>query len=116
MTGAQVPSGGVAASLVVVAGGERYALPAGVVRAVVPRPAVTPVPYAPARVLGLIAWRGRVIPVVTAGGAAGAAGCGAAVVLQAQAGWVALAAERVEGFTERATEAAALDPEQLLAG
>jgi chemotaxis-related protein WspB len=53
--------------LVLEAGGQRYAVPTRGVEEVVPFVPVRAVPGAPAAVAGVIAWRGRIVPVVDLG-------------------------------------------------
>jgi purine-binding chemotaxis protein CheW len=54
-------------ALVFPIGAERYALPVDQVKEVVAAPAVTPLPTAPAAVLGLVNLRGDVLPLFDAG-------------------------------------------------
>lgn len=55
-------------------GGERYAVPLGSLRAALPLKVVTPVPMAPAHVLGVLRFRGRLITAVSLGALLGVRG------------------------------------------
>jgi len=97
--------------------GEARRVPLGLVRAVIPMPPVTRVPGASARLLGLIAWRGRVLPLVSLVASPQdevAGGC--AVVTYAGESLVALAVEGVDGFVGPAdAEGDIIDPLVLTA-
>ncbi len=82
------------------------------VRAVIPMPPVTRVPGASATLRGLIAWRGRLLPVVSPSLAEGAPELpGCAVVTFAGDSLVALAVDAVDGFVGAAEgEGDVIDP------
>lgn len=84
----------------------------GLVRAVIPMPPVTRVPGASAALRGLIAWRGRILPVVSpslTGPVPELPGC--AVVAFAGDSLVALAVDAVDGFVGAAEgEGDIIDP------
>lgn len=73
-------------------------VPLALVRAVIPMPPVTRVPGAPPFLRGLIAWRGRVLPVVSVAAVSEVASAACAVVAYAGETVVALAVDAVEGF------------------
>lgn len=90
-------------------GGRAWAIPLAMVRAVVPGAAVTPVPGGPARVRGLIAWRGKVLALMDP---VGARRSDLAVVVLAGESLFAIAVDAVEDFSEGEGEAP-LDPAAL---
>ncbi len=96
-------------------GGVAYALPAEGLRGVVPRPSAARVPGAPPAVLGLVAWRGRVLPLVAPAGGGHRGSVAAAVVMAAGAALVAVAADRVEGWVPGPGAARVLVPAEVLA-
>jgi len=98
------------AILVAVASGRRFAIPAVAVREVTRLPRLTPVPQAPAGLLGLGSFRGEVLAVLAPGDAVKAS---AALVLAGDARAV-LAVDRVERL-ERSGTAAQVDPLDLAA-
>jgi len=55
-------------------GGDRYAVPLGSLRAALPLRVVTPVPLAPAHVVGVLRFRGRLITAVSLGALLGVRG------------------------------------------
>lgn len=102
-------------ALVFQVGRERYAVEVASLVAVIPCPALRPVPHAPAHVLGVFLHRGKVVPVVDAGLLFGGAACpermSSRVLLLA---YHAAGEPRTLGLrVERATEVRRLDPSQL---
>ncbi len=93
-------------------GGAAQRVPLALVRAVIPMPPVTRVPGAPSSLRGLIAWRGRVLPVVSvAAPTADESPAACAVVTYAGETLVALAVDAVDGFVGPAeAEGEVLDP------
>ncbi|HEY8584444.1 MAG TPA: chemotaxis protein CheW [Capillimicrobium sp.] len=79
--------------------GERYALPVGAVREVETRGDLTPVPGAPAAIVGIRNLRGSILPVVELAGALGLGdGQGATIVVTEAGGLAAgLAVDEVIG-------------------
>lgn len=90
---APAPGAASAADLVVLAGGRRLRVPAGQVRAIARMPRLTPVPGAPAALLGLGSFRGEVLAVLALGDPASPART--ALILDGTS-CTALAVERVE--------------------
>lgn len=101
-----------AAWLVVRVGDEERAVATETLRAVLPSPPVTRVPFAPPRVRGLVAWRGQVVALVADHDGA-TQGAYAAVVLEAGDELLALAVDGVVGFADERGERAVVDPKAL---
>lgn len=80
-----------------VRGEARFGVPARVLAAVCPVPSFTRVPGVPPAILGLIGWKGRVLPLLELG-AVGSAPPPAAVIVESVGGALALAADSVEGW------------------
>jgi hypothetical protein len=99
--------------LVFVRRGVRHGVSPGVVRGVVPRPTVTHMPAAPSLLMGLIGWRGSVIPLVDTADAPEAPDVVAAVVVATQAGDVAFAADAVVDDDPGAPGVLAFDPDAV---
>lgn len=93
--------------------GTLFALPGMALRGVIARPAATRVPGAPRAVLGLVAWRGRVLPLVVPSDGV-ASRVSAAVVVVAAGDLVAVAADTVIGWAAQAGEALVLDPANVV--
>jgi len=90
-------------------GAERYALPADQVKEVVAAPAVTPLPTAPAAVLGLVNLRGDVLPLFDAGrlvGSRSPAGAEFVMVVETPAGPACLPASGLPRLAELGPPAA----------
>ena len=108
------PEAGSRAVLVFEAGGATYGLDAAGVEAVVSRRALTPLPYAPARVVGVASVRGRMRLVVTLGTEAESATRLIALHGDAQ---LAVLAERIAGVVTLAPgdeSLEVLDPDRLV--
>lgn len=93
-------------------GGVRREVAARSLRAVIAAPHATPVPGAPARVVGIMAWRGAVVTLMRPDDALAEVRC--AVVVDADGVLVAIAAERVEGYVETINPSALLDGPKVL--
>src|SRR5207237_2712430 len=85
--------------LVFARGGKRHSVGAARLLAAMPAPAITVVPLAPQAVLGLLGWRGTVVPVVEVGPSEGRA-VTAAVVVQGERGALAMPADEVIGWDD----------------
>jgi purine-binding chemotaxis protein CheW len=97
------------------AAGERFAVPAGIVREVARLPRLTRVPHAPASLLGLGNFRGVVLPVVSFARLTGrVAGRERRAILLDAANPIALAVEDVASFGNE-TDADAIDIDALAA-
>ena len=77
-------------------------------------PVTTPIPSAPTALLGLLGWRGHVVPVVDAPQSTGAAEAPrAAIIVDTSFGLLGLAADDVLGWSGRPDAGVLLEPEQL---
>ncbi len=101
---------------------------AGVLRAVhrnavvgvIPRPVPTRVPCAPSWVIGIVAWRGSVLPLLRPGNEATTldplfTDVRAAIVAQTGRSLVAIAADAVLDWTAEPDNTSVLDPSEVLA-
>ena len=87
---------------------------------VIPRPVPTRVPGAPSWVIGIVAWRGSVLPLLRPGRETTTldplfTDVRAAIVAQAGNALVAIAADSVLGWTAEPDDASVLDPSEVLA-
>ena len=94
--------------LTFVRAGVRCAILAANVRGIAPTGQATRVPGAPRPLRGVIAWRGAVVPIVEPTEHV-AESWKAAVIVSGEAGDMALAADTVEGWIERASASLVLD-------
>jgi hypothetical protein len=108
-----VPTRGATVGLVFIRRGVHHGVSPGAVRGVVPRPTVTHMPAAPPGLIGLIGWRGSVIPLVDTTDAPETLDIAAAVVVATQSGDVAFAADAVVDDDHDAAGVLALDPEAV---
>ena len=106
--------------LIFVRMGVRYAVRDEVLIGVLPRPVATRVPGAPSHVLGLVAWRGGVLPLLEPG--TDLAGrdphdvrLRATIIARAGGSLVALAADTVENWETVTGNALLVDPLEALA-
>lgn len=97
------------------AGGERLAMPADEVVEVIPSPATTRVPHAPASLRGLANVRGQVVPVVSLAALLGQnAGSEGRLVMLGGAKPVGLLVDRVSALVEGDGTARLVQPRQLI--
>ena len=100
--------------------GVHYALRRDLLVGVVPRPLATRVPGAPTQVIGLVAWRGGVLPLLEPGVELDAddlrdTELQATVVVRAGSGLIALAADTVLDVSDDTSGAQVIDPIEALA-
>ncbi len=105
------------AVVLVQASGRARAVPADLVREIATLPSLTPVPTAPARILGLTTLRGQILPVVALAPTASPPRPGDPLVVleDAQGPWAALAVDEVRGVVAD-SDAEPLDVAALFAG
>jgi chemotaxis signal transduction protein len=95
-----------------VRGGITCAVEGHVVRGVSPKVRMTRVPGAPRQIRGLISWRGTIVPLVDASETFTTA-WNAAVVVSGEHGDIAIAADSVEGWIDRASATLLLDVDAI---
>ena len=98
-------------AMVFTRGGVRFSVSADRMRAVEPYPDPARVPNTPAEIVGLIAWRGAVLPMIEPGAAAQETAT-AVVVASSDGGDLAFAADEIAGWDD-ADGANAIDPDQV---
>ena len=102
--------------LVLVAGGERWAVELRWVREICPLPALTPVPTAPPPIVGVVNFRGAIVPVLSLAAGRGPRAGDALVLIDVDGVSAGLAAERIDAVKTLADdeEVPLLDPPGLL--
>lgn len=93
-------------------GGVCHAVVASSVRGVAPRTAATRVPGTPPELRGVVAWRGRVLPVVEPGEVLSTA-WSAVVIVAGESGDMAFVADHVEGWVPRGATLSVLDIDEI---
>jgi purine-binding chemotaxis protein CheW len=104
--------------LVLVVGGERWAVELRWVREICPLPALTPVPTAPPPIAGVVNFRGAIVPVLSLAAGRGPRAGDALVLIDVDGVSAGLAAERIDAVKTLAPdddeEVPLLDPPGLL--
>ncbi len=93
-------------------GDAAHAVRARCVRGVMPHARSTRVAGAPRQVVGVISWRGAVVPLIEPGEACGTEWA-AAVIVAGELGDMALAADRIEGWIEMPDGSGVIDVDEL---